>query len=195
VKKKSNQKVISQTPSAEYGGLIGGIAELLEAARRAAARSVNALMTATYWQIGRRIVEHEQGGEERAEYGEELLTKLSADLRARFGRGFSRFNLGRFPAFYLAFPDRETRATLSLESPGEKRATVSLKSGEARIVQTPSGKSPAPPILSTLSIESSRRKSQTLSSISETPSRKSQLKNSATASRKSEPLIRKFALS
>jgi hypothetical protein len=195
VKKKSRTLAISQTPSGEYGGLIGDIAELLEATRRAAARSVNALMTATYWEIGRRFVEHEQSGAERADYGEELLTKLSADLRARFGRGFSRFNLGRFPAFYLAFPHREILATLSLESSGEKRATVSLKSGEARIVQTPSGKSPAPSILSTLSIESSRRKSQTLSGISETPSRKSQLKNSATASRKSEPLIRKFAVS
>lgn len=163
MKKKSRTLAISQTTSGEYGALIGDIAELLEAARRTAARTVNALMTATYWEIGRRIVEFEQRGEKRAEYGEELLTKLSADLRTRFGRGFSRFNLGRFRAFYLAFPDRKIRATLSLESSGEKRATVSLKSGEGPIVQTPSGKSPAPPTLSTVSIESSRRKSQTLS--------------------------------
>jgi hypothetical protein len=52
VKRKPREKTISQTPSAEYGGLIGGIAELLEAARRTAARTVNALMTATYWEIG-----------------------------------------------------------------------------------------------------------------------------------------------
>jgi hypothetical protein len=62
VKKKPHQKAISQTPFAEYGGLIGGIAELLEAARRTGARTINALMTATYWEIGRRIVEFEQGG-------------------------------------------------------------------------------------------------------------------------------------
>lgn len=128
MKKKSRATSISQTASGEYGALIGDIAELLEVARRTAARTVNALMTATYWEIGRRIVEHEQSGAERAEYGEELLNKLSGDLRTRFGRGFSRFNLGRFRAFYLAFPDREIRATLSLESSGEKRATVSLKS-------------------------------------------------------------------
>ena len=176
MKKKSRTLAISQTTSGEYGALIGEIAGLLEAARRTAARTVNALMTATYWEIGRRIVEFEQQGKARAEYGEELLQRLSADLRARFGRGFSRFNLGRFRAFYLAFPDREIRAMLSLESSGEKRATVSLKSRETGIAQTPpgqlqlpkkiqtaSGKSPAPPILSTVSIESSRRKSQTLS--------------------------------
>jgi predicted nuclease of restriction endonuclease-like (RecB) superfamily len=130
MKRKPREKTISQTPSAEYGGLIGGIAELLEAARRTATRTVNALMTATYWEIRRRIVEFEQRGAERAEYGEELLSSLSDDLRARFGRGFSRFNLGRFRAFYLAFPDKEIRETLSFESPGEKRATVSLKSRE-----------------------------------------------------------------
>ena len=88
MKKKPHQKAIWQTPSAEYGGLIGGIAELLETARRTAARTVNALMTATYWEIGRRIVEFEQRGEKRAVYGEELLRKLSTDLVSRFGRGF-----------------------------------------------------------------------------------------------------------
>jgi hypothetical protein len=48
----------------------------------------NALMTATYWEVGRRIVEFEQGGEKRAGYGEELLARLADDLTARFGRGF-----------------------------------------------------------------------------------------------------------
>ena len=60
VKKTARKKAICQTVSGEYGGLIGGIAELLEASRRSAARAVNALMTATYWEIGRRIVEFEQ---------------------------------------------------------------------------------------------------------------------------------------
>ena len=49
-----------------YADLVGGIAEVLESARRASARAVNAVMTATYWEIGRRIVEYEQGGKERA---------------------------------------------------------------------------------------------------------------------------------
>ena len=78
MKKTLSKKTVSKPLSEEYGGLIGGIAELLEAARRTAARSVNALMTATYSEIGRRIVEFEQQGEARAGYGEQILYQLSA---------------------------------------------------------------------------------------------------------------------
>ena len=56
------------------------IFQLLESARRQTARSVNALLTSTYWEIGRRIVEYEQEGKRRADYGAELLKKLSVDL-------------------------------------------------------------------------------------------------------------------
>jgi len=91
-------------------------------------RAVNSIMTATYWEVGRRIVEFEQKGEKRAEYGEALLSRLAQDLSTRIGRGFSRFNLGRFRAFYLAFPSEQIRATPSLQSlVDEKRATVSLE--------------------------------------------------------------------
>lgn len=93
---------------ADYGGLIGGIGALLDEARRAAARSVNALMTATYWEIGRRIVEFEQGGKARAGYAEELLLRLSEDLTTRFGRGFSRQNLQNMRHVYLIFPICQT---------------------------------------------------------------------------------------
>ncbi len=77
----------------DYAAVHTGIVTLLETARRAAARSVNALMTASYWEIGRRIVEFEQEGQERAEYGSALLKRLSADLTAGFGRGFGIYNL------------------------------------------------------------------------------------------------------
>jgi len=102
VKKNLSKKTISKPPSEEYGGLIGGIAELLEAARRTAARTVNALMTATYWEIGRRIVEFEQGGKSKAQYGEEVIDQLASDLTGRFGRGFTRSNLFSMRAFYAA---------------------------------------------------------------------------------------------
>ncbi len=62
--------------------------ELLEQARRTTVRAVNSVLTATYWEIGRRIVEFEQGGKETSEYGEKLLERISADLTARHGRGF-----------------------------------------------------------------------------------------------------------
>jgi len=111
VKKTLSKKTVSKPLSEEYGGLIGGIAELLEAARRTAARSVNALMTATYWEIGRRIVKFEQQGQERAGYGEQILSKLSQDLTARFGRGFGVDNLELFRAFHLTYP---------IDVPGER---------------------------------------------------------------------------
>ena len=91
-KKQKGSRTI-QHKSADYESVLSGVVELLDTARRASARVVNSLMTATYWEIGRRIVEHEQAGKERAAYGEELLTRLSADLTKRYGRGFSVDNL------------------------------------------------------------------------------------------------------
>ena len=78
---------------------------LLESARHTAARAVNAVMTATYWEIGRRIVEVEQRGSPQAEYGDVLIKRLAADLTARFGRGFSWRNLYLMRAFHLAYGD------------------------------------------------------------------------------------------
>ena len=90
--------------AADYSGIHSDIVHLLESARRAAVRSVNALMTATYWEIGRRIVEFEQGGKDRAGYGEVLIERLAGDLTTRFGRGFSRQNLQQMRSFYLTWP-------------------------------------------------------------------------------------------
>ena len=84
--------------STDYAGIHSGIVELLDTARRTAARSVNALMTASYWEIGRRIVEAEQQGKRRAGYGEQLIERLASDLTQRFGRGFSRQNLQQMRA-------------------------------------------------------------------------------------------------
>ena len=90
-------------PEAAYAGLVTGISDLLEHARRMSARSVNSILTATYWEIGRRIVEFEQGGKARAEYGEELWKRLAADLTTRHGRGFSKSNLASMRGFYLGW--------------------------------------------------------------------------------------------
>lgn len=115
-----------------YGALVGGIADVLEVARRASARAVNALMTATYWEIGRRIVEYEQKGKARAEYGEELLERLSSDLASRFGRGFSRQNLQQMRQFYLLHPQEEICQTLSGESAEGKVHTPLGESSQDR---------------------------------------------------------------
>jgi predicted nuclease of restriction endonuclease-like (RecB) superfamily len=115
----------------EYGAIHGDIVTLLDAARRAAARSVNALMTATYWEIGRRIVDSEQGGAGRAGYGQALLKRLSADLGGRYGRGFGTDNLEQMRLFYLAYPPDQISETLSRKLPADtatgKSGTVSRK--------------------------------------------------------------------
>ncbi|MBP7748487.1 MAG: DUF1016 family protein [Phycisphaerae bacterium] len=132
-KRKSVRHSQLPAPAAGYDAVLGGIVNLLEAARRAAVRTVNAVMTATYWEIGRRIVEHEQGGTRRAEYGEELLKRLAADLTTRFGRGFGYVNLTQMRRFYLAWPLPEI-----LQTPSEELA----RRVPAQIVQTPSEESP-----------------------------------------------------
>ena len=71
-----------------YNNIRAEIVELLKAARSTAARNVNSIMTATYWEIGRRIVTLEQGGEHRADYGEQIVEQLARDLTRQFGRGF-----------------------------------------------------------------------------------------------------------
>lgn len=95
-------------PDLRYGTLIAGISELLEYARRTAARAINGILTATYWEIGRRIVEFEQGGKARAEYGEALLKRLARDLTTRGGRGFSERNLEYMRRFYLGWQISQT---------------------------------------------------------------------------------------
>lgn len=101
----------------DYAAVHTDIIALLESARSAAARSVNALMTASYWAIGRRIVEFEQGGQERATYGDALIERLAFDLGNRFGRGFSRQNLQQMRLFYLAWPPEHISQTASAKLP------------------------------------------------------------------------------
>src|SRR5262245_53813174 len=102
------RKQTSIEPVADYDHLLADVVSAIEDARRAAARSVNAVMTATCWLVGRRIIEREQSGAARARYGESLLERLSTDLTRRFGRGFSVRNLRQMRAFYMAWPIRQT---------------------------------------------------------------------------------------
>ena len=128
-------------PASGYSALVSDISGLLEQARRTAARSVNSILTATYWEIGRRIVEYEQKGQERAPYGERLLAQLSHDLAASYGRGFSERNIEQMRAFYLGweisqtpsakFEARAKLQTLSGTSAAKKPQTPSAKSGQA----------------------------------------------------------------
>ncbi len=92
-------------PTAE-GDLFARVASILEQARSNVVRSVNSNMVMAYWLIGREIVLELQGGEERAEYGKQVLDKLSDQLAIRYGKGYSVTNLKYFRIFYQAYPDR-----------------------------------------------------------------------------------------
>lgn len=104
---------------AGYSTALAEIVELLEDARRLASRSVNTIVTAAYWEIGRRIVEIEQKGKGKADYGKQVIDQLSQDLTVRIGRGFGRRNLFQMRAFYLAY--REIVQTSSAQLEGAPR--------------------------------------------------------------------------
>ena len=92
--------------TAQGDSLFSRVVSILEQARANVVRSVNTNMVLAYWLIGQEIVLELQSGEERAEYGRQLVEGLSAQLTARFGRGFSTTNLWYFRQFYLAYQDR-----------------------------------------------------------------------------------------
>lgn len=94
-------QIAAQTP------LLQAIRELVQQARQQIQRSVNSAMVQTYWHIGRLIVEDEQQGDARAEYGKQQLEQLSARLTDEFGKGFDVTNLRSMRRFYQAFPIRD----------------------------------------------------------------------------------------
>ncbi len=100
------------------------IVELLKSARNKVVQTVNITMVYTYFEIGRIIVEEEQKGKERAEYGKKILEKLSRKLNEEFGRGFSVDNLENMRKFYLTYSISETSSRKSIN---EKSETVSRK--------------------------------------------------------------------
>lgn len=95
---------MSSVPVTSSVILYQGIRDILLVARTQVRQTVNTTMVQAYWQIGRLIVEDEQGGEKRAEYGKRVLPELAKRLAAEFGTGFSITNLKMFRQFYLAFP-------------------------------------------------------------------------------------------
>ena len=138
------KKSASPIATGDYSGLVSSVSELLDAARRASVRAVNAFMTATYWEIGRRIVEFEQGGLDRAKYGDAVVERLAQDLTTRLGRGFSRRNVFLMRAFYQGFPQPIVQTASALSSDTSQA-----------IVQTLSAQSEPPAICSTVSAKSS----------------------------------------
>ena len=88
-----------------YQSVISDIRDIITEGRNSAYSAASAAMIMTYWNIGKRIVEQEQSGEDRAEYGRRLISSLSDELTKEFGKGFSERNLRNFRKFYTLFPD------------------------------------------------------------------------------------------
>jgi hypothetical protein len=97
-----------QVAIAEKTALYHGIRDVLLTARKQARQAINDTMVQAYWHVGRLIVEDEQGGEKRAEYGKRVLPELAKRLSAELGEGFSAPSLWNYRQFYLEFPNLST---------------------------------------------------------------------------------------
>ena len=95
-------------PTAGENNLYESVREILQEARQNIARTVNSTLVKAYWQVGRHIVEYEQGGAERAQYGKAILKNLAARLTSEFGSGFTVTNLVYMRQFYVCFPNYHT---------------------------------------------------------------------------------------
>ena len=87
-----------------YSNLLGRVAKILAEARTKVVREINKAQVLAYWEVGREIVEFEQKGQLRAEYGEELILRLAKDMTKRLGKGFSKSNIFLMRQFYLTYP-------------------------------------------------------------------------------------------
>lgn len=147
---KKNMRQAAKRDMDGVKALVTDVRRLIAAARHAAASTVNTLQVLTNFEIGRRIVEHEQKGEKRAEYGAELLKELSARLTEEFGDGFSPVNLSYMKRFYLLWRDRAA----IFQTPSEKSVVGAISQAASAtcpppsISRMPSGKSGNPFTLS-----------------------------------------------
>ncbi len=108
---------------------------LITAARNAVVRNINSVQVLTNFEIGRRIVEQEQKGENRAEYGRTLIKKLASRLTIEFGSGFSKRNLDYMRKFYLIYSDKTRSIVQTVFAQFEKRQILS---GRSQKTQMPS---------------------------------------------------------
>ena len=97
-----------QTTSINYNSLLNSIGGLLEDARKNVVQTINTILVKTYWEIGKMIIEHEQEGKGRADYGKNLIKRLSKDLNLQHGKGFGERNLEQMRKFYLMFKNSQT---------------------------------------------------------------------------------------
>ncbi|MDR3094719.1 MAG: DUF1016 N-terminal domain-containing protein, partial [Bacteroidales bacterium] len=140
------KKRIEQPNQVVTDDLFSKVIDLLQKARTAVVKTVNYTMVYTYYEIGRMIVEDEQNGESRAEYGKQILQELSKRLTQEFGKGFSLTNLEQMRFFYKAYSIPQTLSEelqITEKEDIEKSSTVLTKSF-SQIPQTVSAKLQTP---------------------------------------------------
>ncbi len=150
MKKKSatsKAPAVAKAKPGDLAALITEVRDLIQSARRGVASAVDTFQVMTNFEIGRRIVEHEQKGAKRAAYGAELLKELSEKLTEEFGRGFSAVNLSNMRRFFLLWQERvqifqSSTEKLSLSSSKRQSAT-----GQSTIFQSMTEKSCSLPFL------------------------------------------------
>ena len=108
----SSNEVTPVAMDEEYNGLLKQVGKTLEGGRGKLVSAVNSIMVQTYWEIGRHIVEFEQNGHEKAEYGSDVLNRLSRDLTEKYGKGFSRGNIFYMRKLFLTYPKVQTVSEL-----------------------------------------------------------------------------------
>ena len=123
-------------------GFVEQAVQLIQAARQQAVRQTNSLMVFTYFHLGKLIVEQEQGGKAKAQYGGEIIKQLSTELTKQFGQGFSERNLEQIRLFYVLYQQRNgglpISQTLSAKSSSKQKSqTVSAKSETLSLVSFP----------------------------------------------------------
>ena len=120
--------------SVKNDALYLNIKNILQNARDNAYRQINFIMVEAYWNIGKQIVEEEQNGKERAEYGSYLIQELSTQLTKDFGKGFTTTNLKMMRQFYLAFPNSHTLCDQLSWS--HYRLIMRIENSDARLLYT-----------------------------------------------------------
>jgi predicted nuclease of restriction endonuclease-like (RecB) superfamily len=139
---KKSPKLAKAKPES-LSSLLSEVRQLIQSARRSVSTVVDTFQVMTNFEIGRRIVEHEQKGAKRAAYGAELLKELSARLTEEFGSGFSHRNLDYMRKFYLVWNERVQISQQPIAKLGSEAISQQpiAKSGGSKIFQQPTGKS------------------------------------------------------
>lgn len=137
------RKPVISNPQSGVSDLLGRLRDLIGQARRQALRAVDLVQVSTSWEVGRHIVEFEQGGRTRAAYGSELLAQLGERLTAEFGKGFDASNLYKMTQFYRLFPNLDAlRLNLSwthyrlrsrVQKSASSRAHLTLRKSQPRM--------------------------------------------------------------